>query len=90
MSPRQERALEETIRLLEHRLRRKAGAIAARDRAYADDLYQEALIHLWRLDPSQFRPDEIGYLLASANRHMVRLARRDAALVRRIPIAVRF
>lgn len=87
---RTERELERVIPLLRYDLRYAAWVIAEHDRAYAADLYQEALIYLWGLDPSRFTADEIGYLRNAAVRRMIRLGRREAARRQELPIDRRF
>jgi DNA-directed RNA polymerase specialized sigma24 family protein len=84
-----DRALEDVIRRLERTLRKAARRLSKGDRALADDLYQEALIYLWQLDPSRFAAGEIGYLRKAAVGRMMRQARRDAATRQRLPITVR-
>lgn len=85
-----DRALEETIRLLDRQLRDAARIVAGGDRAWAADLHQEALIFIWQLDPARFAPAQRGYLLNAAIGRMLRLAQRDEMSRLKIPIAARF
>ena len=72
-------ALDHVVRLLERKLRRAARRIASHDRALAADLYQEAVIYLWRLDPSRFTAGELRYLRKAAVTRMIRLGQREEA-----------
>ena len=72
-------ALERAVRLLERQLRSAARVIASHDRALAADLYQEAVVFLWRLDPSRYADSELGYLRNAAVERMIRLGRREEA-----------
>lgn len=85
-----DRALEQVISLLGHDLRSAARVIAEQDRARADDLYQEALIHLWELGPARFAPEDMAYLRSSAVRRMLFLARREKSRRTKLPIVARF
>ena len=53
----------------------RALKIADGDRALADDLAQQARVHLWELDPSRYTAAEDGFLKLALSRRMMNCAR---------------
>ena len=61
----------------------RAKQLACGDADLADDLAQEATVHLWELDPSRFAEEDQLYLRRSLVNRMIDLARAERAKTER-------